>query len=62
MEFEHLFKVIIGSVVGLVIAAFASMTETVTENKVKIDGLQNSVKRTEKMVNDLHWHLLKGKR
>lgn len=62
MEFEAIFKVVIGATISLVIAAFASMTKDVTANKVKIDNLQHSVKRTEKMVDDIHWHLLKGKK
>ena len=62
MEFEHVFKVVVGAVVSLAIAGFASMTKDVTANKVKIDGLQNSVKRTEKMVDDIHWHFIRGKK
>ena len=61
MEFEAVFKIIVGAVISLVIASYASMSKDVTSNKVKIDGLENSVKRTEKMVNDLHWHLLRKK-
>ena len=62
MEFEAVFKVIIGAMISLVIAGFASMTKDVTANKVKIDGLQHSVKRTEKMVDDIHWHFIRGKK
>lgn len=61
MEFEAIFKIVIGAIISLVIASFASMSEDVTTNKVRIDGLEKSVKRTEKMVNDLHWHLLRNK-
>lgn len=62
MEFEAVFKIIIGAIISLVIAGFASMTKDVTANKVKIDGLQHSVKRTEKMVDDIHWHFIRGKK
>jgi len=62
VEFEAVFKVIIGAMISLVIAGFASMTKDVTANKVKIDGLQHSVKRTEKMVDDIHWHFIRGKK
>tara|TARA_R100001510_G_C7630984_1_gene189842 strand:- start:515 stop:703 length:189 start_codon:yes stop_codon:yes gene_type:complete len=62
MEFEAVFKIVVGAIISLVIAGFASMSENVTANKVKIDGLQNSVKRTEKMVNDIHWHFIRGKK
>lgn len=48
MEFEHVFKVVVGAVVSLAIAGFASMTKDVTANRVKIDGLQHSIQRTEK--------------
>lgn len=62
MEFEAVFKIVVGAVISVVIAAFASMTKDVTSNKVKIDGLQNSIKRTEKMVDDIHWHFIRGKK
>tara|TARA_Y100001937_G_scaffold52977_1_gene73188 strand:- start:683 stop:868 length:186 start_codon:yes stop_codon:yes gene_type:complete len=61
MEFEAIFKVVVGAVITLVIASYASMSEDVTRNKVKIDNLNTSIKRTEKMVQDLHWHLLRKK-
>lgn len=62
MDFEAVFKVVVGAIISLTIAAFASMTKDVTANKVKIDGLQNSIKRTEKMVDDIHWHFIRGKK
>lgn len=62
MEFEAVFKIVVGAIISLTIAAFASMTKDVTANKVKIDGLQQSVKRTEKMVDDIHWHFIRGKK
>ena len=61
MEFEVVFKIIVGTIISVVIASFASMSGDVTSNKVKIDGLQDSVKRTEKMVNDIHWHFIRKK-
>ena len=62
IEFDAIFKVVIAAVISLVIASFASMTKDVTSNKVRIDNLDNSVKRTEKMVNDIHSYLLRRKR
>tara|TARA_Y100000004_G_scaffold68047_3_gene76329 strand:- start:2310 stop:2495 length:186 start_codon:yes stop_codon:yes gene_type:complete len=61
VQFEAIFKIAVGTVISLVIASYASMSKDVTTNKVRIDGLEKSVKRTEKMVNDLHWHLLRNK-
>lgn len=61
MEFEVVFKIVVGAIISVVIASFASMSGDVTSNKVKIDGLQDSVKRTEKMVNDIHWHFIRKK-
>ena len=61
MQFEAIFKIAVGTIISLVIASYASMSKDVTTNKVRIDGLEKSVKRTEKMVNDLHWHLLRNK-
>lgn len=62
MEFEAVFKIILTSIIGLVISGYAMMSKDVTSNKVKIDGLQQSVKRTEKMVDDIHWHFIRGKK
>ncbi len=61
MEFDAIFKLITAAVISLVIAGFASNTKDVTSNKVRIDNLENSVKRTEKMVNDIHSYLLRRK-
>lgn len=61
MEFEAVFKIVVGAIISVVIASFASMSKDVTTNKVRIDSLEKSVKSTEKMVNDLHWHLLRNK-
>ena len=62
MEFDAIFKVVIGAIISLVVVSFASMTKDVTANKVRIDNLDNSIKRTEKMVNDIHGYLLRRKK
>lgn len=62
MQFESIFKIIVGAAISMAIAGFASMTKDVTSNKVKIDGLQDSIKRTEKMVQDIHWHFIRGRK
>jgi len=62
IEFDAIFKVITAAVISLVIAGFASNTKDVTANKVRIDNLDNSIKRTEKMVNDIHSYLLRRKK
>lgn len=61
MEFEAVFKITIGAIISLVIASYASMSKDVTSNKVRIDNLDNSVKRTEGMVRDIHSYLLRKK-
>tara|TARA_Y100000401_G_scaffold87074_1_gene72472 strand:+ start:1801 stop:1989 length:189 start_codon:yes stop_codon:yes gene_type:complete len=61
MEFDVVFKFAMGAIISLVIASFASMTKDVTANRVRIDNLDNSVKRTERMVNDIHSYLLRRK-
>lgn len=61
MEFEAIFKLTIGAIISLVIASYASMSKDVTSNKVRIDNLDNSVKRTENMVRDIHSYLLRKK-
>lgn len=62
IQFDAIFKVVLATIVSLVIASFASMTKEVTSNKVRIDNLDNSVQRTEKMVNDIHSYLLRRKK
>lgn len=61
MEFESIFKIVIAAIIGLVISSFVSMSEDVISNKAKIESLDNSIKRTEKMVNDIHGYLLRKK-
>ena len=61
MQFEAIFKIVVAAIIGLVISSFGSMSKDVTSNKVKIESLDNSIKRTEKMVNDIHGYLLRKK-
>ena len=61
MQFEAIFKIIVAAIIGLVISSFGSMSKDVTSNKVKIESLDNSIKRTERMVNDIHGYLLRKK-
>tara|TARA_Y100000004_G_scaffold36269_1_gene38906 strand:+ start:463 stop:648 length:186 start_codon:yes stop_codon:yes gene_type:complete len=61
VEFEAIFKIVVAAIIGLVISSFGSMSKDVTSNKVKIESLDNSIKRTEKMVNDIHGYLLRKK-
>ena len=61
MQFEAVFKIVVAAIIGLVISSFGSMSKDVTSNKVKIESLDNSIKRTERMVNDIHGYLLRKK-
>ena len=61
MEFEAVFKITVGAIISLVIASYASMSKDVTSNKVRIDNLDNSVRKTETMVRDIHNYLLRKK-
>tara|TARA_A100001201_G_scaffold114191_1_gene97856 strand:- start:108 stop:293 length:186 start_codon:yes stop_codon:yes gene_type:complete len=61
MQFEAIFKIVVAAIIGLVISSFGSMSKDVTSNKVKIESLDNSIKRTERMVNDIHGYLLRKK-
>ena len=61
MQFEAIFKIVVAAIIGLVISSFGSMSTDVTSNKVKIESLDNSIKRTERMVNDIHGYLLRKK-
>ena len=62
MEFDAIFRIIVGGIIGLIIASFSGMSEDVTRNKVKIDNLELSMKKTEKMVYDIHKYLLRTKK
>ena len=59
MEFEYLFKVIVGACVGLIISALASMNTDVTSNKVEIKNIKSNINKMSKQMDDIHWHIIR---
>lgn len=62
MQFESIFKIIIGAIVSAVIAAFGYMNKGVTENKVKIENINENVNKMSKKVEEIHWFLLRERK
>ena len=62
MEFEHIFKIIIGSLVALVVTGYSSMTKDVSTNKVEIKNIKSTIIKMDKRVEEIHWFLLKSKK
>ena len=60
MEFEHIFKIIIGSLVALVVTGYSSMTKDVSTNKVEIKNIKSTIIKMDKKVEEIHWFLLKS--
>jgi len=61
MQFEHVFKVIIGSAVGLAIAGYSAMTKDVVRNTTEIQQVKKTIMRMDKNLQEIHWYLLKKK-
>tara|TARA_Y100000114_G_C11673352_1_gene284902 strand:- start:144 stop:329 length:186 start_codon:yes stop_codon:yes gene_type:complete len=61
MQFEHVFKLIVGSAVGLAIAGYSSMTKDVIRNTTEIQQVKKTIMRMDKKVEEIHWYLLKKK-
>ena len=61
MQFEHVFKIIVGSAVGLAIAGYSSMTKDVIRNTTEIQQVKKTIMRMDKKVEEIHWYLLKKK-
>ena len=62
MEFEHIFKIIIGSLLGLSMAGYSNMTKDVVKNTTEIKQTKEMLLRMDKKINDIHWHLLRDKK
>lgn len=62
MEFEHIFKIIVGSLIALVVTGYSSMTKDVSTNKVEINNIKNTIIKMDKKVEEIHWFLLKSKK
>lgn len=62
MQFEHVFKIIVGSVVGLAIAGYSAMTKDVVRNTTEIQQVKKTIIKMDKKVEEIHWFLLKSKK
>ena len=61
MEFEHIFKVVVGSVIGIAIAGYSTLTKDVVKNTTEIKQVKSTIMRMDKKVEEIHWYLLKKK-
>ena len=61
MEFEHIFKIVIGSLLGLSIAGYSNMTKDVVKNSVEIKQTKEMLLKMDKKVDDIHWHFIRSK-
>tara|TARA_S200002703_G_C3799916_1_gene247174 strand:+ start:2542 stop:2730 length:189 start_codon:yes stop_codon:yes gene_type:complete len=62
MEFEHIFKIVIGSLLGLGIAGYSNMTKDVVKNSVEIKQTKEMLMKMDKKVDDIHWHFIRSKK
>tara|TARA_Y100000114_G_scaffold56645_1_gene51854 strand:+ start:350 stop:538 length:189 start_codon:yes stop_codon:yes gene_type:complete len=62
MQFEHIFKLIVGSAVGLAIAGYSAMTKDVVRNTTEIKQVKKTIMKMDKKVEEIHWFLLKSKK
>lgn len=62
MNFEAVFKVVVGAVISMVIASYSMMRDSVISNKVKIENVDNSMKSMGKKIDQIHWFLLKERK
>ena len=62
MDGQSITKVIVTAVIGLAIVSFATTTQDVTANKVRIDKVEGSIDKMSKQMDDVHWHLIRKDR
>ena len=62
MDGQSIAKIIVSAVIGLTIVSFATTTQDVTANKVKIDKIEHSIEKMGKQMDDVHWHLIRKDR
>ena len=62
MEFEHIFKIVISSLVALAVGGYSSMTKDVTTNKAEIKNMKGVIIKMDKKIDDIHWHFIRSKK
>ena len=62
MDGQTIAKIIVTAVIGLTIVSFATTTQDVTTNKVRIDKVEGSIDKMSKQMDDVHWHLIRKDR
>jgi len=62
MQFEHVFKLIVGSAIGMAVAGYSNMTKDVVRNTTEIKQVKSTIMKMDKKVEEIHWFLLKSKK
>ena len=62
MQFEHVFKLIVGSAIGMAVAGYSTMTKDVVRNTTEIKQVKSTIMKMDKKVEEIHWFLLKSKK
>tara|TARA_B100000424_G_scaffold268345_1_gene262947 strand:- start:2001 stop:2189 length:189 start_codon:yes stop_codon:yes gene_type:complete len=62
MNFEAVFKIIVGAVISMVVASYSMMKDSVVSNKVKIENLDTNMNKMGRKIDEIHWFLLKERK
>ena len=62
MNFEAVFKIIVGAVISMVVASYSVMKDSVVSNKVKIENLDTNMNKMGRKIDEIHWFLLKERK
>ena len=62
MNFEAVFKSIVGAVISMVVASYSVMKDSVVSNKVKIENLDTNMNKMGRKIDEIHWFLLKERK
>ena len=62
MHFEHVFKLVVTSIIGLAVAGYSTMTKDVVRNTTEIKQVKSTIMKMDKKLEEIHWHLLKSKK
>jgi hypothetical protein len=60
MDFSGIFKILIASVIGLFVSAFASMSTDLAGTKTRLQLLEKNIEKIATRVEQIHWYLTKN--
>lgn len=61
MDFSGVVKLLVASIIGLFVSAFASMSTDLAGTKTRLQLLEKNIEKIGSKVDQIHWYLTKDR-